>query len=366
MKILYLCNEITLRNGWGVINYYTVQNAADQGHDVTVLTEVGAPNLPLNNVKTIPSLFRIGYTLAEYKILLKSLLQIRKLIKEEKYDAIHILVEPYLIYFYLLNHKNIVLNLVGTYAITIFQNSRLAPLYRKALNKVHRLVAISQYTADFFKEHVSNKKEIEVVPLGVDTDTFNIKFDQATPKQPWFTLVGHIKARKGVKYAIEAIKALKQHYPDVTLNVVGSLDGKYATECKSMVEAEGLQENVKFLGVQERSKILELYTQSIGNILPSVNADDGSFEGFGLIHLEANACSILTIGSENCGNESAIVHGETGFLAKQRDSEDLAKWMSQIIEIYRKGEYEAYAKKCYSYALTQDWKNYFQQMQKLY
>jgi len=366
MKILYICNEISKSNGWSVINYYTVKGALDAGHEVHVLTEINGQNLKLPGLKIHNFLFEAGAARKNILGLVKSFFQIQKLLKKNSYDIVHILVEPYLFYFSVLNHPRIVFSLVGTYAISIFKDSAFKALYLKALSKVHTFLAISQYTADFFAKTVFSPPSIHVVPLGVDMSVFNLPYDKNNEKEIAFTFVGHLKQRKGLGFAIEAINRLKQNHPAIKLYVVGSDKGHYSDNCKSRVKELGLESNVLFLGFKSHQEIAELYQKCVGNVLPSVNATDGAFEGFGLIHLEANACSILTIGSNNCGNESAIKDGQTGFLAQQQDFQDLSKKMEEVIQIYLSGNYEKYAHLCYEHAKTNNWKNYFSSIQQYY
>ena len=359
MKILYVCNEVTKRNGWGVINFHTIKGAIESGHEVHVLTEVDAPSLIIAGVKYYPMLFDIGGIRQNPMQFIKSFFKLRNLLKSENYDVVHILVEPYLLYFSILNHPNIVLSLVGTYAISIFKDSALSTLYKRALAKVHRLLAISDYTAAYFRKNVTDAYPIFVVPLGVDMGVFNFRYDPNHMKKQWFTLVGQLKERKGVKVAIKAIANLKERYPEIKLHIIGADNGNYAKSCKALVEELGVSGQVEFTGALSQASLVDFYHNSIGNVLPSVNAEDGSFEGFGLIHLEANACSILTIGSKDCGNESAIKEGISGFLAEQNDDKSLSQCMEKIIKIHIDGDYEQYAHKCYQYAVQNSWDNYF-------
>lgn len=81
--------------------------------------------------------------LKTYLILLKSVLalvesffQVRKILRGNEFDVVHILVEPYILNFSLLIHKNILLNLVRTCGNNIFKQSSFRHLYRLGLREI--------------------------------------------------------------------------------------------------------------------------------------------------------------------------------------------------------------------------------------
>ncbi len=367
MKILYVCNELSNRNGWGVINYHTVNEAVKAGHEVFVLSEQNAKNDFISDkVKNFPILSSPGHISQDKISFVKIVLEIRIILKQEKFDIVHILVEPYIAYFSLLKIENLYFTLVGTYSLSILKGYIKGFFYRLGLKKVQKFFSISDYTKNQFQINFSTKKEITVVPLGVDFKVFNVDYNQSLKDALSFCLIGQVKARKGVIVAIRAIERLKVNYPEVKLYIAGDLNGSYAQDCLSLVKDKNLQNNIIFLGYIGQQGVRDLYQKCIANVLPSVNAEDGAFEGFGLIHLEANACYLPTIGSKNCGNESAIREGINGFLIDQNNDLELANKMKLIIELKLNSGYYTFAKKCYQYASSQGWDNYFNSILKSY
>jgi len=367
MKLAYFCNEVSKRNGWCVINYHTIHQAVLAGHQVTVFTSKNADNEKIEGARYLPVLFDIGKMGQDLPGLLKSFWVIRKHLQKNSPDLVHVLVEPFLIYFSMIKHSKLVLTIVGTYSISIFQKSRLAWLYHKALQKCSSVIAISQYTASRFYKTLGYQKPIKIVPLGVDFETFKVEDSIQVPRELAFCFVGHIKPRKGLIYALKAISILKKSYPQIKFYVAGLFeDEAYSQMCKTYVIESGIQDNVFFLGRVNQVELKRLYAKSIMNLLPSYNSKEGSFEGFGLIHLEANAASTLTLGSKETGNESAIVDGVTGFLVAQENEQELVEKMKQAIDIYQNGQYDFYSKKCLEYAQNNSWEKYFLKLETLY
>ena len=78
-------------------------------------------------------------------------------------------------------------------------------------------------------------------------------------------------------------------------------------------------------------QLVKKYQKAKINILPSQN-ENGHFEGFGLIHLEANACGTLSIGCRDSGNEDAIKNGY-GFLIPQKNHKELSSKIKEILRL---------------------------------
>lgn len=368
MKITYFCNEVSRKNGWCVINYYTVKEAVGAGHKVIVFTDSEADNIQIGGVTYYPILFKVGKIRDHIKNFFMGFLRVRQILSSERPDIVHILVEPYLIYFSILKHRHLVLTIVGTYAVSIFEKSGLRFLYKLALKKTQHLVAISDYTVTRFKRLIQYQKQISVVTLGVDLEAFSLNpLAAQTEKELSFCFVGHIKPRKGLIYALKATAILRNSVPHFKFYVAGLFeDEAYSRFCSQFVQDNQLEENVQFMGRLSQEDIRTLYSKSILNLLPSYNTPDGSFEGFGLIHLEANAVSTLTLGSKDTGNESAIVDGVTGFLVSQENEHELASKMKQVIDIFKQGQYDWYAKKCVEHAKENSWDRYFKKLETVY
>jgi glycosyltransferase involved in cell wall biosynthesis len=203
--------------------------------------------------------------------------------------------------------------------------------------------------------------------LGVDNDLYGSQEKtENKSKEEAFCFVGEIKPRKGLLYAIKAIEKLKDTYPDIRLYVLGKEQfGEYSNACRNYVSEKNLKDNVIFIGYIPNDKKKQYYHRCIANVLPSVN-ENNYFEGFGLIHLEANAAGIPSIGSKNCGNESAIRDGINGFLCAQKDVDTLYDRMRYILSIKDREEYHRFCERCKEYAQKNDWKNYIPKVLEIY
>jgi glycosyltransferase involved in cell wall biosynthesis len=64
--------------------------------------------------------------------------------------------------------------------------------------------------------------------------------------------------------------------------------------------------------------------------VPSVTAANGDSEGLPTVLIEAQAMGLPVVASIHAGIPEAVMHGETGFLAPERDWQQLAQQISTL------------------------------------
>jgi len=365
MNIVFLCNDLGLKTGWGVVSYHTVSLACHYFENVTVFTSHNSINddfLSKKNLTIHPVLKSMTNSKLKFFIQMFDKYQISKKIDVDNVEIVHSLVEPLLPLIKIFKNSHKVLTIHGTYADYPFRSGFNRLLFRSSLEYIDAIASVSHYTASRFNNIFNS--HIEVIPLGVDFNNFSSHCFNGV-KQRAFVYVGKLKARKGFIFVLESFKRIIEKDNDVTLYVVGSDiekdKSRYVTKCKAYIQENGMSQNIIFLGNVDHQTLVETYKKSICNLLPSIN-DKDYFEGFGLIHLEANACGIPTIGSMGCGNETAIVNDRTGYLCKQKDSESISKRMTQILAEFDSGKFSLREQQCVEYARENDWQNYFQKL----
>ena len=109
----------------------------------------------------------------------------------------------------------------------------------------------------------------------------------------------------------------------IKLYFIGNVDKNSPDYLEAKLVCKRNKIEIIFLEKITDEELVRIYQKVKLNILPSYSAPD-NFEGFGLIHYEANACGTLTIGTKNSGNEDAI-KGKNGFLIKHGDVKSLSE-----------------------------------------
>ena len=315
-NILLITNELSTNNGWATVGYY-LNKELSKYCDITVLSQSADKN---NKYNLITSDHYYNF----YR-LLKDYSNIKKSLGNKNFDLIICNIEPFLPLAVLLKkHFNSKLLIIGhgTYIYFPFVKFPFKYYNKLWIKYVDKLIVPSKFTYNKVKEWY--EKEVSIISWGVDIEKYhpiNIKKEKA------FIFVGAQKERKGIKYLLLAFKRLVKDYPDTKLYVVGKKSEIYYNFVKSCK----LDKNIIFTGGVSHDELLEHYSKSMAHILPSINAKN-AFEGFGLVHLEANACNIPSIGSLDTANEDVLIDGYNGFLCPQKDVEYLYDKMKILIE----------------------------------
>ena len=179
-----------------------------------------------------------------------------------------------------------------------------------------------------------DRNEIIVLPMGVDSTLFDAE-SESKPEDRFLRptnilFVGRLTEKKGVSYLIKAMPALVLRYPGIHLTVVGS--GELAGKLEIEVDDLGINGNVTFIGAVPNNALPSFYRHHSIFIGPSIEADGGDTEGFGLTFVEAAMSGCLLIGTDVGGIKDIIIDGVTGFLVKQRNSDAITEKVIYALE----------------------------------
>jgi len=167
-------------------------------------------------------------------------------------------------------------------------NRLYIPFDRVPIKKADGIIALTEKMAYEVIALGGDKKKIEVIPSGVDTQAFmplhRRRFD-STQKRILF--VGRLDARKGLDILFYAFKEVAKN---VRAKLIIGGDGM---ERKNLLKlAKLLSIQVQFLGPIPHNQVLRLYNEADLFVLPSL------YEGMPLVALEAMACGTPTIVSD--------------------------------------------------------------------
>jgi len=198
--------------------------------------------------------------------------------------------------------------------------------YHEILEKLPLILVTSKWVKKVYVRDGLSGKNIEVLPVGCDTDAFiprdknDLKVTTVreslgvAPDQIMIMTVGGDATSKGAQEVMQALALIDTKAPD----------WKYV--CKVWPQPRTEQQNVidmklaTDLGIEKNV----IYTTNVTsrNFMPyllsacDIYAAPSRLEGFGMIQVEAGACGKPVIGIKAMGMLDTIVDGETGFLAE--------------------------------------------------
>lgn len=164
-----------------------------------------------------------------------------------------------------------------------------------------------------------------IIPHGVDLKHFAATSRPLEEKKQ-IGVVGRIRKAKGQKVVMNAVAPFLTTHPDWNLCFIGAVDQKkYAREIEAIAKEKALSNQVSFLEQTER--IQDFYSRCALIVVASFS------EGFSLVPLEAIACGVTVIATENVGVHSALIsHGKNGYLFPPGNEKQLAEIIHEIVE----------------------------------
>lgn len=206
------------------------------------------------------------------------------------------------------------------------------PVLKKwILNNVDSMTVVSKAIKDEVLALGINKNlPIDVVPMGVDLSLFSPEhFNESIKKKysingPFLLFVGRLSEKKGIEYLIRAMPSILLDFPETKLLIIGG--GEKEFDLKSLSGKLNLMDkSVIFIGAIPNDNLPQYYATADIFINPSYS------EGFGLVFVEAIGSGTFTIGTDLPAISDIIEEGKTGFIVKQKDSEQIAEKVKFIL-----------------------------------
>jgi len=180
------------------------------------------------------------------------------------------------------------------------------------------IVVPSIHARRTFLEQGFAPEKLLLLPYGVDVQ----RFRNEGKSDNTFRIIyaGSLTIRKGAQYLLEAFSQMRHQNAELVL--VGPLDPDFR---KVLSRFEG---SFRYLGVVPKITLKELYSNSSVFVLPSLA------DSYSLATLEAMACGLPVIVSQNTGAADVLEHGKEGFVVPIRD----ARAIRDYLELLRRNE----------------------------
>jgi colanic acid/amylovoran biosynthesis glycosyltransferase len=173
--------------------------------------------------------------------------------------------------------------------------------------------------------------KISCIPMGVDTEFFHPPKQSNRPKKDEIKLisVGRLIPLKGHIFGIKCAHNLVQRGHDVHYTIVG--DGPEMSHLESEIAKRNLSSNVTLTGKLTPVEIRDLLQKNDIFLMTSTKDHLGRCETQGVVTLEAQACGLPVVGFRNGGIPDTIIEGQTGFLAEDKNDDELARKVEIVV-----------------------------------
>jgi phosphatidylinositol alpha-1,6-mannosyltransferase len=223
----------------------------------------------------------------------------------------------------------------GTYSVTPLD----MPVHRRFIGWMFRRADRFLMGSRFALATVQRRarpRGAEVVWYGVtpsDYDEAAARGAEPGVPGPYVLCVGEVKQRKGYATSLPAFLRAWRAEPSLHFAIVGRVaeGDEYHRGLRRQVAEAGAEGHVHFLGNVDEPRKVALMRGCTAFILTPTVSDEGGFEAYGLVFLEAGAAGRPVLGVRGSGAEDAITDGENGFLRDQGDVDGLAAGLLRLL-----------------------------------
>jgi glycosyltransferase involved in cell wall biosynthesis len=345
MRVLAVNYEYPpLGGGGGVILRDIVEELADRGHDVTVLTSGFETLEPIEKqgehieIHRVPVWMRKELPTASMPSMLSfwplGVKYGKKLVREKPFDVIntHFLVPSGPVGQKLADVANIP-HVLSVHGGDIYDPTKknsphrrwvLRKLGRKLIRAADAVIGPSQdimrnakkyYVPEFEFEHYIPLGIKPTTPVEADRSKYGIGADRFV-----MTTVGRLVERKKVSDMIRILKIMDD--PRDLLVVIG--DGPKKDEWKALAQELGVADRVDFRGFVDHDEKVELTQLSDAYVSTSTH------EGFGLVFVEAMDRGVPVVSFDRGGHVDYLKDGETGGVAPLGDLDAFAQRVMKL------------------------------------
>lgn len=217
-------------------------------------------------------------------------------------------------------HIPVITTLHGTDITLVGKDASYEPVVTFSINASDGVTAVSADLRTETYNHFRIEKDIQVIPNFVNLDRFrkqqkdHFKAAICPAGEKLLIHTSNFRAVKRVQDVVHIFDQVRRQIP-AKLLLVG--DGPDRPRIEKLCRELNVWAEVRFLGkleaVEEVLSVADLF------LMPSEK------ESFGLAALEAMACEVPVISTDAGGIPELNLHGQTGFVSKVGDVDDMVK-----------------------------------------
>lgn len=220
-----------------------------------------------------------------------------------------------------------VTTLHGTDITLVGKDQSFAPVVAFSINQSDGVTAVSEDLKKDTYKHFAVHKDIQVIPNFIDIQRFkklrkdHFKIAICPNNEKLLVHTSNFRPVKRVEDVLKVFRKLKERIP-CKLLLVG--DGPERQKIEMLCREYQICQDIRLLGkidsVEEVLSVGDLF------LMPSET------ESFGLAALEAMACEVPVLSSDAGGLPELNINGQTGFLSKVGDIDDMVDKAAIILD----------------------------------
>jgi glycosyltransferase involved in cell wall biosynthesis len=197
--------------------------------------------------------------------------------------------------------------------------------YGKLWRKADRFICVSEFIRKKAIEAGFPQEKLVVHHIGIDRKRY-VRTD-SDRAEGMVLFVGRLVEKKGCSYLLGAMQRVQKEHVNARLVIIG--DGPLRKSLEQY--AQELKLDCSFLGAQSQDVVRKNLRSASVLCVPSVTARNGDSEGLPIAILEALCMKVPVVASRHAGIPEAVLDGETGLLASERDEKELAEQILRFL-----------------------------------
>jgi len=196
--------------------------------------------------------------------------------------------------------------------------------FREVLSKATLVLARSQSLLDELLRLGVEKSKLRINRTPIPLKGIEASIREAPADGKWRLVQAcRLIEKKGILTAIEALKKVKERYPDFRYILCGQ--GPQEATIREAADQAGIGENVELRGWLSQDALLEEYSKAHLFLHPSELTENADQEGVPNSMLEAMAAGLPVVATLHGGIPEAVTNGKDGVLVPEKDPAALAK-----------------------------------------
>lgn len=202
-------------------------------------------------------------------------------------------------------------------------------VYAGLFARADMITTPSGYMKDALARHGCPPDKIAVHHYGKDTTAFAPVPREKRSGPVRVLSVARFVEKKGLEYSLAAFATAQAGF-DAQYRIVGY--GPLEKDLAALARTLGVADKVVFLGQITNDAVRREMAEADIFVLTSVTAANGDQEGVPVSLIEAQALGLPVVSSRHAGIPELVVHGETGFLAGERDVAEITGYLRTLIK----------------------------------
>ena len=195
-------------------------------------------------------------------------------------------------------------------------------LYRLALPGAKKVFFQNTENEQFFTTHKLAPGKHDMLPgSGVNVDQYSV-LDYPSEDTVEFVFISRIMKEKGIDQYLEAAKAIREKYPHTRFHICGACEPEYNGELQKLID----DNTVIYHGLVK--DIAAIHKMTHCTVHPTYYP-----EGMSNVLLEACASGRPIITTDRAGCREIIDDNISGFVIRQKDSNDLIDKLERFINL---------------------------------